>query len=387
MLKSRMVPSVTVAAVAGLAMLALAQTKPAAPAPKPAANATAKQPAATVNQSGKPKPATTGAEKPAPATSAKPAATKAPPADGKSAGKPADDADEQAIRATAEAFAQLYNAHDAKGAGALFALKAEFTDEEGTLIKGREAIEAEFARQFEDEPDCTISVDIDSIRVLTPNIAVEEGIARSASAPDEPASTSGYTCVHVKVDGKWMIVSVSDFAAESDDLTPHEHLQELSWLLGDWIDESPDSNVLSHCDWDDSGNFLLNHFAVQFAGAIAMHGTTRIGWDAVKNQFRSWLFDSEGGFTEGLWSRQGDEWIVKTTGATPDGETCSSTNVYRLIDDGTFTFRSYDRIVDGELTDDIDEVVIKRRPPAPVEEAGAEEPAAEKPSTQKKAAE
>jgi hypothetical protein len=210
-------------------------------------------------------------------------------------------------------------------------------------------------------------VDIDSIRVLTPNIALEEGVARSKSAAGSPEDVSSYTCVHVKVDGKWLLASVSDFPAELEDLTPHEHLQELAWLLGEWVDESPNSTVRSTCHWDESRNFLMYHFAVEIAGGISMHGTTRIGWDAVRKQFRSWVFDSTGGFTDGLWCRVNDEWIVKTNGATADGETCSSTNVYRLINDDTYTFRSYDRIIDGELTGNIAEIVIKRRAPAPSE--------------------
>jgi len=164
------------------------------------------------------------------------------------------------------------------------------------------------------------------------------------------------------------LASVTDFAALPENLTPHEHLQELAWMLGEWIDESPDVSVHSMCDWDDSGNFLISHFQVQFAGRPTMFGTIRIGWDAVAKQFRSWVFDSEGGFTQGAWISQGDEWIVKMHGSTADGETCSSTNVYRLLDNDSYTFRSYDRIVDGELTPDIDEVLIKRRAPPPADE-------------------
>lgn len=292
---------------------------------------------------------------------------KAPGGDPKTDSKPPESPTEGEIRASAAAFTKLYNAHDAKGLAQLFAIKAEITDEGGKLVKGREAIEAEFAQQFQDEPECRIEVDIDSIRILTPNIAIEEGVVRSSTGPDQPEEVSNYACVHVRVDGKWLLASVSDFPAEAEDLTPHEHLRELSWMLGEWIDESPDSNVHSLCQWDESGNFLLYDFEVQFAGSISMNGTTRIGWDAVRKQFRSWVFDSEGGFTEGIWIRIGEEWVVKVTGGTPAGETCSSTNVYRQIDDDTFTFRSYDRIVDGELTDDIDETIIKRHAPAPAD--------------------
>lgn len=279
----------------------------------------------------------------------------------------AESPEEKEIRAGAETFTKLYNEHDAAGLAALFAEKAEMVDEDGKLVKGREAIEAEFKQQFEDEPECTMSVDIDSVRVLTPHLALEEGVARCASKPGEPEEITQYVCVHVKLDDKWVLASVSDTAAQPENLTAHEHLQDLGWMLGEWIDESPDSNVHSVCDWHESGNFLMYHFQVQFAGQDAMTGTTRIAWDPVAKQFRSWMFDSEGGFTEGAWIREGDEWIVKTNGVTADGEICSSTNVYRQVNNDTLTFRSHDRIVDGQLAPEIAEVVIKRRAPAPEE--------------------
>jgi len=274
--------------------------------------------------------------------------------------------DEADVADSAKVYEKLYNAHDAKGLAALFAVKAEITDEAGVLIRGREAIEAEFQRQFEAEPKSSIAIEVANVRLLTPNIALEEGRVKAQRTPEDPASVSNYTCIHVRVEGEWKLASVTDTPAQSV-LTPHDHLQELSWFLGDWVNESPEATVHTRCEWHESGNFLLNHFAVQFTGRVAMHGTTRIGWDAVARQFRSWTFDSEGGFAEGLWIPTGDEWVVKMSGSTPDGETCSSTNVYRILDQDTFTFRSYDRIINGTLTPAVDEVVIKRRAPAPVE--------------------
>ena len=249
----------------------------------------------------------------------------------------------------------------------MFALKAEFTDEDGNLIKGREAIARDFEQLFQDHPKCKIKVEIDSIRVLTPNIAVEEGTVRGQPVPDEGENVSSYVVVHVKVDGRWVIASVKDYEAESENLTANDHLQELAWLVGEWIEESPDSVVHTVCRWHDSDNFLMQEFQVQIGGEIAMSGTMRIGWDAVRKQFKSWVFDSHGGHAEGLWLRDGDEWIVKSQGATAAGETASATNVYRQIDGDTLGWRSLERVIDGERQEDIDEIVVKRRPPPAAE--------------------
>jgi uncharacterized protein (TIGR02246 family) len=280
-------------------------------------------------------------------------------------GKPAEDPDETTIRTSAEAFTKLYNAHDAKGLAALFAPKAEMIDEDDQVVKGRDAIEKEFASVFKQHPKATMQVDVDSVRVLTPNLAIEEGLARSKDSPDGPEDLTVYVAIHVKVDGKWLLACVRDWDAPPEKRSPHDNLQELAWLVGEWIEESSDSVVQTKCEWHDNGNFLMQEFKVHIGGDIAMSGTQRIGWDAVAKQFRSWVFDSHGGHAGGLWLRDGDEWIVKSQGATAAGETASATNIYRRIDDDTIGWRSIDRVIDGERQDDIKEFIMKRRPPLP----------------------
>lgn len=276
-----------------------------------------------------------------------------------------DDADEQAIRASAEAFTRAYNNHNARAIAELFALKAEIVDEDGTLTRGREAIEKAFAEIFKEHPKVAVQCEIESIRLLTPNIGVEEGLVRSKNVPDEPEDVSSYVAVHVKIDGKWLVASVRDFEAPAPKPTAHDRLEELAWLVGDWVDESPQAVVHTSCKWDDGGNFLMQTFEIRVAGRSAMSGTMRIGWDAVSKQVRSWVFDSQGGHTEGSWLRDGDEWIVKANGSTSAGEVASAVNVYRRVDDDTIAWRSMDRTLDGERLADIPTVTIKRRPPAP----------------------
>jgi uncharacterized protein (TIGR02246 family) len=295
----------------------------------------------------------------------KPAANPNPA--GNKALAPALSDEEKAVRASAEAFTKLYNAHDSKGLGELFAHKAEIIDENEQVVKGREAIQQAFADVFKANPQTSIHVEVESVRVLTPYLAIEEGTTLSKNSPDDIESASTYVAIHAKLDGKWMLACVRDWAALPAELTPHDHLLELGWLVGEWIEESEDSIVHTVCKWHDSDNFLMQEFKVQIGGDIAMSGTMRIGWDAVSKQFKSWVFDSHGGHSEGMWHREGNAWVVKSRGSTAKGETASATNVYRQIDSDTLGWQSTDRVVDGERQDDIEEIVIKRRPPSPQE--------------------
>jgi uncharacterized protein (TIGR02246 family) len=322
------------------------------PATKSPAKGAAKEaPAKTPQAPAKPNPA-----KPAPTQPAKSPPDKPQPA--------ADDDAVRAIEASAEDFVRAYNAHDAKALAACFAERAQFIDEEGELVDGRDAIEKNFADLFEKEPNVWLAIDVDSIRMLTPNVAIEEGSVRSAASPDEPHDTSHYVAVHIKKDNRWLVGSVRDFPTEGEALTPHDHLQPLAWMVGDWVDEKPEALVTLSCDWSDDGNFLLQEYRVVIAGQISSTGSIRIGWDPLARQIRSWGFTSDGGYSEASWTDLGDEWRSKSQGVSADGETVAATHVFRYIDDDTMSWRSYDRSTAGEPTPEVDELIIKRAPPS-----------------------
>ncbi len=92
-----------------------------------------------------------------------------------------------------------------------------------------------------------------------------------------------------------------------------------------------------------------------------MAGMQLIGWDPAANTIRSWVFDSDGGITEGVWSRRDDGWSIRAVGVLPDGRKASMVNIIRLIDANTFTLQSIGREVDGELLPNIDEVTVVRK--------------------------
>jgi hypothetical protein len=102
----------------------------------------------------------------------------------------------------------------------------------------------------------------------------------------------------------------------------------LEWLLGEWVDDGGSTVVHTVCRWSDDGNFLLQEMNLQVAGRDAMQVTQRIGWDPLSKRIRSWVFDTEGGFGEGVWARLGDSWVIKSTGVKPDGEAASATRCF-----------------------------------------------------------
>ncbi len=276
-------------------------------------------------------------------------------------------ADEEAIRKAAGSFAKAYGEGDAKSVAAHFTLAAEYVDELGNVFQGRAAIEESLTEFFAENPGCKLKMNIDSLRFISPGIAVEDG-STSITRPDSPTSIdSRYTTVHVKIDGKWLAASVRDHAPK--DRRQHcAQLQQLEWLLGDWLDEGDDSIVTFSCESVDNGNFLLRKFSILIAGQEAMSGTQRIGWDPLTGKLRAWIFDSEGGFAEGLWHRDGENWVLKSTGVTADGQPASGTTIYTFVNEHTMTWQSVDHEIAGVQQPDSEVVTIVRQAPSPMPE-------------------
>ncbi len=82
---------------------------------------------------------------------------------------------EKAILAVDDAFVIAYNRGDSKALAALFAEDAEAVEADGERYQGRGPIERRFAETFAASPGVQISLAIDAIRLLNPDVAKEEG--------------------------------------------------------------------------------------------------------------------------------------------------------------------------------------------------------------------
>jgi uncharacterized protein (TIGR02246 family) len=273
-------------------------------------------------------------------------------------------ADEQAIAALVEAFTRAFNAGDDNAAAATFAEDALVVDEDDGRAEGREAIRAQLARAFAASPGATIAIKPDFLRFLGPETALERGrtIITPAGAGAAPES-SRFTVVYTRRDGRWFQSAVRD--ESSDDITPHDRLKELDWMLGEWVNESEDAVVHTTCKWTADGNFLVREFVMKTRGNPVLSGSQRIGWDPVRRQFKAWIFDSEGGFGEGYFSRDGDRWTLRVEGVRQDGKHASATNIISRLGKDRASWQSVGRSLGGVAVPGVDEFTLVRKPPEP----------------------
>ena len=269
---------------------------------------------------------------------------------------------EAEIRAADDAFVAAYNKGDAPALAAMFTEDAEVVESDGARYKGRELITRAFTESFAASKGARIALGIAGIRFVTPDVAQEEGRSVVTPASGSPVARY-YTVLYVKREGRWLMASVRE---EADTMVhPRERLKELAWMVGDWLDESPNHVVKINCRWSQDGCFLIRDFNVQRGGKQLMTVTQRVGWDPAANEFHSWEFDSEGGFGEGRWARDGDRWIVKESGVRPEGVRAHSTRITVPVGRDQVRWTLLDRVIGGQIIPGEETSLLTRVPPQP----------------------
>ncbi|TWT34996.1 hypothetical protein KOR42_53310 [Thalassoglobus neptunius] len=264
---------------------------------------------------------------------------------------------------TANHYIEAFNNRDATALSKLFTDEAEYVDVSGTIFHGRPVIEAEFAANFAVSPPGTLAIEMASIRQIAHGVMVEDGVASFNPEGDEATIRTLYTTTHVKQnDGSWLMASVRELS--SGTMSSHEQLKALTWLLGDWHEDVRGVITQSTWDWSEDENFLVGTFTVEQSDAVSWTGTHRIAWDAERNQFHSWVFESHGGTTEGWWEPNPDgSWSVNMSGIDASGVRRSARLTYLADGDDAIVVSETQRLVNGtSLPPTVHRVV--RKPPA-----------------------
>jgi len=269
--------------------------------------------------------------------------------------------DEAAIHQAAVDFVDAYNAKDAAAITALFGPNARLESTDGDVTEGAEKIKAGFEQVFQEEPAAQISLKMDSLIFVTPDVAIEQGATEFFPDGELLTTRSRYLVAHLKKDGKWKMISARSMGEEI--VSNYEFLRRIEFLVGEWVDEASDSVVDSNIHWDEGKNFLIHDFNVRRGSDVVQKGTQRIGWDPQAKRIRGWVFDSQGGFGETSWEEGDGSWIVKSSGVAATGESRMGTRTLTPVGDRIHVLIS-DRIDHGQRLPDIDFTMV-RKPPAP----------------------
>lgn len=273
------------------------------------------------------------------------------------------------LKMSAERFVEAFNRADAEAVAATYLPGGEITLQDGTVLTGREAIAAFYREGFEEagEVKPRAAIEVDSVRFVTPGVAIESGTLLITKAGDTTTSHP-YTAVQImQEDGTWLTGSVRDELGGA--APPNEQLLALEWLVGDWIIQQGEVETLLSFAWSDFGPYLEGgaEVAQTYAGAVGL--SIRIGWDAAREGFVSWGHDSEGGYVQSEWTEtEPGTWLMRSKGVTSEGEANEYLQVCEIAaDHQSFTWTIRDQTIDGALQPNRVLTAVKRPPlPNPV---------------------
>lgn len=267
-------------------------------------------------------------------------------------------ADQEAVKQSIVGYVNAINSKDPKAASSCWSDTGVWIGPDGMEITGRAAIEKHMTELFAAGQMPSIELVDVHVRFIAPNVATEEGHVIVTNPNGTPHKAS-YISIHVRTPQGWKLDSVRETLI-ADDIGNHIYLRELDWMIGTWRDESGPYTVETNCEWTANRNFILRTFQVVEGDVTHMEGTQIVGWDGDRKQIRSWVFDSDGGFGTGYWTRNGSSWVVDARFQTADGTQGSSVNQFTLLDKNRFSYTSADRVLGSERQPDVAGVIINR---------------------------
>ena len=192
----------------------------------------------------------------------------------------------------------------------------------------------------------------DSLRFPSKDTAIDEGRFEVRVGKGEPIANR-YSILYVREGGLWLMAVVREWPAES------VALRDLDWLIGTWEARGADAEVRTTYEWMWDKSFIRVQFSIRQKGRT-LRGFQMIGKDEASGELRSWTFESEGGFGEATWSRDGERWLVNTTARLADGSALEATVVLVPVGRDAFTWQATRRSIDGEAIDDLAPVKVTR---------------------------
>ena len=276
-----------------------------------------------------------------------------PAGEGKNQSSPPD----QTTDNDARKYEEAYNKGDAKTLAGFYADDIDYIDQDGAEVKGRDAMQKLLADDFQQNPGAKLAITTEEVKQLTPDVELSRGFATVTPA-NGAATTTRYTLVKVKKGDHWEISQLNE--REAPPLSAYSKLAALEWLVGTWQDKTENQTVQAKINWAGDKNFLVRTINVQGGDQSVTDGWEIIGWDPVRQQIHSWIFDSNGGFGEATWANNGEDWLIRASNVLPDGSRSTAENVLTKVDDNKFTWESQNRTLNGEPQPSLDKIEVQR---------------------------
>jgi uncharacterized protein (TIGR02246 family) len=260
--------------------------------------------------------------------------------------------DRDAIRSTVKGFGAAFMQGEGEKAGTFLTEGAELMPDGGPALRGRKAIQEAITKHFAKTGKQTVSLDVESLRFLSKDTAIEEGHIKSAVQNQAPTSQR-YSMLHVREDGKWLIGGIREWPSES------AGIRELEWLVGTWSAKRNDVEFQATYEWLGNKAFLRGNITLRRKDRT-VSAMQVLGVDPQTGELNIWIFEADGGFAEGKCTREKDTWVFETSGVSGKGKDVSTKNILLRVNQDTMTWQPVNLLVDGEQMMDLPPVKVTR---------------------------
>jgi uncharacterized protein (TIGR02246 family) len=265
---------------------------------------------------------------------------------------------EKTSKAQIDAYVAAFNKGDTKALASMYTEDVQYSTDEGTEVSGRAAVVEGLNKYLTRNKGAKLALTVESARFLTPDVLVERGYATLGTAGGEPEVTR-YTATYLKKDSGWLIAQLDEVTLPPVDAAS-QALGDLAWMVGTWKDNTPDITVETKVNWTKNQRFLKRSFTITREGEDPVEGTEVIGYDPVQGRIRSWIFDSEGGFGETVWRRDGNKWLIQSSATAADGTQTTAEHIITANEEKKFSWESINRVRGGEALPNIDKIEVVR---------------------------
>jgi uncharacterized protein (TIGR02246 family) len=277
----------------------------------------------------------------------------------KTAEDPKREADKQAIDKLVKETIQAFDQRDAAAIAANWTTDGEFIRNDGAPIRGRTEIQKAYTDFFKDlKGKSKLEIQVDGLRFPSADTAISEVTLRLKNDEGEETASSWRNTLLVREGGQWKVAVVREW---DRDVGEDVALKELEWLIGTWHAATKEREVTTVYEWDENKAFIRGKFTVKEGGKLVESGTQMIGKDNAEGAIRSWVFQSDGGFGGGVWTRDGKKWTVDVYGVMPDGKELTAASVYVRLDANTYTWQAVNQTLDGDPIADTRPIKVSRQ--------------------------
>lgn len=267
--------------------------------------------------------------------------------------------DSQEVLSLIKSYEESLNSKDSQKVSEVFTRDSEFElPRTGKFIEGNKDIAEFLIQRMKESPNLKISFKDLKVELKDNNRAIATGTVQFENGGNNQEKIARKIEL-IKQDGKWLIDRTSEIAiANPPDL--YEHLKPLEWLIGNWRDDSGEADIRFENNWDRTKNYIVQKFSSKIYENEEIEGLQIIGWDPEQKKIRSWIFDSDGGFGGGYWTKSGSDWQQEISYTLSDGRRASALNIFKPKDRDTYEYSSIHREVAGIALPDIEAVEITR---------------------------